>query len=1069
MKFCGQCAAPLAQACPKCGAENPAGFKFCGQCAEPITALEPTPAPASGSIAGRPESSGERRHLTVLFSDLVNSTAIAAQLDPEEWREVVASYHRAAGEAITRFGGHIAKYLGDGIMAYFGWPEAHDNDAERAARAGLAIIDALAKLNEQAARPKLAARVGIDSGTVVIGVGAGKDADIFGDTPNIAARVQAAAESDSLLVTGATHRLISGLFIVDDRGPQSLKGVEQPLPLYRVIRPSGMRGRFEAVAARGLTPFVGREEELRLLLSRWRRVLDGEGQTALIIGEAGIGKSRLLHRLREWIIDTPHTWLESGAAAFFQNTPFHAVTEMLRQTFHWRANQNNERRLAALEASLAMAGIEPDEGVPLIASLLELPLGDKYSPLKMAPDQQRKLLLSTLVRWTIGFAKDQPLVFVVEDLHWADPSTLELIQLLVEQSAAARLLLLFTARSEFRPQWPPRVHHAQITLNRLSAADVRAMVEQVAARRALSREMTAAVIERTGGAPLFIEELIQAVLERGDTAHREIPATLHDSLMARLDRLGPAKEVVQIGAVLGGEFSYALLHAVHPLAEDKLERALRAACEAELLYVRGVAPEATYQFKHALIRDAAYEALLKSRRKELHLRAAQTIDGQFSALKEAHPEVLARHWTEAGEVESASAEWTKGGKLAEAANAFAEAQESYRRAVSQLKLLAESPDRDLHEFELMQSLVRVLFITKGYTEPETAEAANRAVVLAEKSGNLRKLLNLTISRGISAAVGGHMAEAAELAERAVELGSREGSPSILGRAHLLQMMVHYYAGDLGGAESHFEEGSKFFDDRNFRRVPGVAVAAFNYGAETALRLGRLEVGRERIARMLAATNRDNAYDSAFAGRFAGEFQCWIRAYEEAERTMAWALELAEKHQLRAIAANSRCILGMAQVQLERPTDGISLIRDGIAETRKIGEIFHSLLIFLAAAYEHAGAFAKALETVNEALELSSEVLVYRPEILRIRGDIRVRLGQPRLGETDFRESIEAAQAMCAKFWELRSTVSLARLLVSQNRRDGARAMLADIYGWFTEGFDTADLKDAKALLDELSS
>ena len=571
-RFCNRCGTPLNKRCPKCGSENAPEAIFCSQCGAAIDAAGPLreAEPRVGRAEpGGSSLTGERRHLTVLFCDLAGSTGIATRLDPEQWRETVDGYHRAAAEAITRFDGHVAKYLGDGVMAYFGWPAAHDNDAERAARAGLAILDAIAKLNEQPGHALLSARVGIDSGLVVIGKGAGNEAEVFGDTPNLAARVQAAAKPGTVAITDATHRLVAGLFVVEDCGAQELKGIERPQKLYRVVRPSGMRGRFPAMAAmRGMTSFVGREDELRSLLNRWERVREGEGQVVTIIGEGGIGKSRLLQRFREEIAATPYTWLECATAPFFQNTPFYAVADMLQQSFHWEASHTVEQRLAALEASLGLAGLDPAEAVPLIAPLLELPVGTRYPPLSMAPDQQRKRLLATVVAWTFGAAKAQPLVIATEDLHWADPSTLELTQLLVEQGTPARLLLIYTARPEFHAPWPMRAHHTQINLNRLTAGNVRTMVAQVAAKIALSDETVATVVERTGGVPLFVEELTRAVLESGDAklTGREIPATLHDSLMARLDRLGPAKEVIQIGAVIGNEFSYELLRAVHPIA-----------------------------------------------------------------------------------------------------------------------------------------------------------------------------------------------------------------------------------------------------------------------------------------------------------------------------------------------------------------------------------------------------------------------------------------------------------------------------------------------------------------------
>jgi predicted ATPase/class 3 adenylate cyclase len=650
-----------------------------------------------------------------LFCDLVGSTEIAARLDPEEWRETVAAYHRAAAEVIILYGGHVAKYLGDGVMAFFGYPEAHDNDAERGVRAGLELLGAIAKLGGQPGRPKLAVRVGIDSGAVVVGAGTGKEADVFGEAPNIAARVQAAAEPSTVLITDAVHRLVSGLFVVEGRGASTLKGIERSVELYRVVQSSGVRGRLGALAAaRALTPFVGRESELRLLGERWESAREGEGQVVLIIGEAGIGKSRLIQRFHEQLTPQPN-WLEAAAAPFFENTPFHAIAELLRRlveqaplpttdgrTGDGEAKLDTDERMARLESALLLAGLKPAEAIPLIAPLLNLPALGKYLPPTIPPEQQRRRLLAILVVWVLGTARAQPLVIVIEDLHWADASTLEVVQLLAEQGATAPLLLVCTARPEFHPQGPLRAHHTQITLNRLSARNVREMIGQVSARNALAGETVDAVIERTGGVPLFVEELTRAVLESGSAklAGREIPVTLHDSLMARLDRLGPAKEVIQIGAVIGNEFSYELLHAVHPVEAEALQSALRSATDAELVYVRGIAPEATYQFKHALIRDAAYEALLKSRRKELYGQVARAIDEQFPGLKEAHPEVVARHWAEGGETAQAIAEWTRAGKAAESHHAFKEAQQSYEQALALLSLLPDSPERDLHELDL---------------------------------------------------------------------------------------------------------------------------------------------------------------------------------------------------------------------------------------------------------------------------------------------------------------------------------------------------------------------------------
>jgi class 3 adenylate cyclase/tetratricopeptide (TPR) repeat protein len=1006
----------------------------------------------------------------VLFCDLAGSTAISASLDPEDWRAAVAAYHRAAAEAVTRYGGHVAKYLGDGVMAFFGYPEAHDNDAERAVRAGLALLDALVKLNENVSHPRLAARIGIDSGAVVVGTGAGPDADVFGDTPNIAARVEATAAPGTVLVSANTHRLISGMFVVEDCGAQVLKGVEQSLQLYRIIRSSGMRGRLEAAAAsRGLTQFVGREDELRSLMSRWERACDGEGQVALIIGEAGIGKSRLVHRFHEAIAGTPHTLIEAGAGAFFQNTPFYPVTEMLRQ---FLGNSPAEDQITQLERRLIAAGLKPVEALPLIAPLLNLALPPEYSRSPLPPDQQRRRLLATLVEWVLGSARAQPLIIATEDLHWVDPSTLELIQLLVEQGAHARLLLLYTARPEFHPPWPLRSHHAQINLNRLSARDIRTMVAQVAAQKALADETVTAVVERTGGVPLFVEELTRSLLESGHAklTGRAIPATLHDSLMARLDRLGPAKEVIQVGAVLGSKFSYELLHAVHPLNDGQLEGHLRTLTDAELLYARGLAPEATYQFKHALIRDAAYEALLKSRRKELHRLVAQTIDSQFPTLKENHPEVLARHWTEAGETESAIMEWSRAGEQAEARDALKEALESYEQALAVLAQLPASPERDGREFQLRRLVVGILFVIRGYAAAETSEPIERAAVLAEKNGDLKSLVLMVVSKWASAITSGKHLAAATLSDQTLELALREGSPTSLGSAHAVRLMTLHYRGDLVGAENHFSAGLAYFDDVGFRQMPGASTITFGVASWNAWMLGRADVARERESQMIAAANSNNPYDMAGSGFLAAYLYICFRDYVQAETLAARALQLSEKNQFPQHAANSRGLLGLARAQLGRVPEGIGLLRRGIADvldTGSPGDI-GGLTTGLAVAQELGGDLVNALETIEQALQANPDELPHRPEIFRVRGEIRLKLAEKQLAEADFRNSIALAQSMSAKSWELRSTMSLARLLRDTGRGAEAYTMLSSIYNWFTEGFDTADLKDAKALLDELS-
>jgi tetratricopeptide (TPR) repeat protein len=674
-------------------------------------------------------------------------------------------------------------------------------------------------------------------------------------------------------------------------------------------------------------------------------------------------------------------------------------------------------------------------------------------------------LLATLVEWVLGSARVQPTVIVIEDLHWADPSTLELLQLLVEQGSTALLLLLYTARPEFHAQWPARAHHTHITLSRLSSHNVRTIVQEVAALKALSEETIATVVERTSGVPLFVEEMTRAVLESGNATltGREIPVTLHDSLMARLDRLGPAKEVLQVGAVIGGEFSYELLHAVRPLAEEELQRALRNLAEAELLYVRGIAPEATYQFKHALIRDAAYEALLKSRRRGLHRRVAQTITEKFPAMAEARPEVLARHWTEAGETESAITEWSRAAKAARARNAFSEARESYRQALALLLMLPESPERDARELRFMSALLGVLKIIGGYSAPDFIEATAHARKLAEKSGNLTQLVLQVVGMWASANISGDIPAGTTFADQALDLAQRDGSPASLALAHMAQIGSRYLRADLVGTEEYFVRDVELFTAAGFRRVPGSVAYTFGVASLNAWALGRADTARERIRQAIAGAGENNSpYDQTWAQSFAAELHVHLREPTQTEALAEQVVTRSDEHGFSQFASSGRVLLGWARANLGHASDGVTLIRQGLKDGA--GLRIGGALTVLAEAQALDGTMTDALATIEKALRVNE----YRPESLITRGELWLNTGQPELAEADFREAIALAQRMSAKAWELRAITSLARLIDKQGRRDEARTMLADIYGWFTEGFDTADLKDAKALLDELS-
>jgi class 3 adenylate cyclase/tetratricopeptide (TPR) repeat protein len=1055
----------MAAKCPGCGASNKPGAKFCNECASPLEA------PGSlAKIQSTEEIQGERRHLTVLFCDLVNSTEIAAHLDPEEWRDIAARYQRSAGEAVTRLGGHVAKYLGDGLVVYFGYPQAHEDDAERAVRGGLAIVDAIAMLNQRNA-VKLAVRVGIHTGSVVVGQGGGTEADVFGDAPNLASRVQAVAEPDTVVITAPVHQLVSGLFVVENRGAHALKGIELPVQLYRAIQPSVVRRRTHGAAARVLTPFVGRDDEMRLLLSRWERACEGEGQLVVVAGEAGIGKSRLIEEFRARIKPMPHLWIECAGEQFFENTPFHAVTQMLNQGLGWRGDESNEERVIQIERSLELSAMKLAETVPLIAEMLSLPIPEKYSPLMFAPDQKRKRLLAALAGWVFGATRTQPLVLALEDLHWVDPSTLELMLTLVEQAATAPLMLLFTTRPEFRPPWAMRAHHAQITLNRLSDRQTREMVAGVAARSALTKDVIDTVVKRTDGVPLFAEELTRLIMEGdGRSIAREIPATLHDSLTARLDRLGEAREVAQVAAVIGREFSYELLQAVLPIPENELQSALAKLADAELIYARGIPPEATYQFKHALIQDAAYEALLKTKRKELHRRVAATIAEKFTALAEAQPEVLARHWSDAGEGAFAIGAWQKAADRAIERGAFVEAEVHLRQALAVLDGIAETEERDSRELTLQLALGGIMVATRGWSAVDTAAAYTRARTLAERAGEAE---SLQVFSGLwhPAITRCELRASLALADQVFEIARRIDSPQALVTAHFEQGLSRFYLGDPVAARHHFLQAVEHYREEDFRGIPDDhGMNSFAYLGHTEWLLGYLDQAlRHKDDAISLARNLNKPFGLGYAytvGVFkdclGSDFKGALSASQEIERiSTEWGFPLYR--------AATKIITPWARSQLGETNGAVSSMREGFAEFDTIE--FYLMrgfyLCLLSETQALTGAVDDALVTVERALEINPDELMYRPSTIRQRGELRLKIGQPELAETDFRDAIALAKKMSAKSFELRATTSLARLLAKQRKRDEARMMLAEIYGWFTEGFDTADLKDAKALLEEL--
>jgi predicted ATPase len=739
--------------------------------------------------------------------------------------------------------------------------------------------------------------------------------------------------------------------------------------------------------------------------------------------------------------------------------------------------------MTQLESALELAGLKPAEAIPLLAPLLKLPPSAKYPPSSLSPEQQRRRLLATLVELALGLTRVQPTVITTEDLHWADPSTLELIQLLVEQGAQARLLLLYTARPEFRAQWPPRAHYTQITLNRLSAGSVREMIVQVAAHNALANETVDAVIERTSGVPLFVEELTRAVLESGDAKFtgREIPVTLHDSLMARLDRLGPAKEVAQIGAVIGSEFSYQLLHAVDRKPEEDLQSALRSLTEAELLYVRGIAPDANYQFKHALIRDAAYGALLKSRRKELHRLVAHTIDQKFPELKQAHPEFLGRHWTEAGLISQAIPYWQQAGQRAVEASANQEAIGYLRQGLELVKTLPDTPHRAQQELVLQITLGTPLVASRGYGAQEVASVYTRARELCPHVGDFSLLF--PVLRGLWAF---HLTRAEyqtahKLGTEFLNLAQRGDDAGLLVEGHFLVGFTLQFLGEFVAAQAHCKEGIALYDSQIHHTL------AFSFGVDPGvnclscapLALWSLGCPDQALQRSREALTLAHKLNHPFSMGWALIAATWLRQYRGEESAVQeqaeTAISLASEQGFPFWAAWATILRGWALTTRGLEREGIRQIRNGLEVMRSAdaAELASThFLAMLAEGYAKVGKHKEGIAILEEALAAVDKTgeRFYEAELYRLKGGLVLKLDKHHWleAETCFQRGLEIARKQTAKSLELRGTTSLARLLAHQGRRDEARTMLAEIYNWFTEGFDTADLKEAKALLDELS-
>jgi len=1056
------------------------------------------------TLDARP-TDGERRQLTVEFIDLVGSTTLSQQLDPEDYHARVVAYQTACHQVIARYDGHIAQYLGDGVLVYFGYPAAHEDDAVRAVRSGLEIVAAVSQLKFT---PPLQVRIGIHTGPVVVGeIGAGERPErlALGETPNIAARVQGHAESNEVMISATTYHLIEGLFACEDHGWPALKGVTTPLTLYRVVQAGEAHSRFEVVVRRGLTPLIGRDPEFGLLQERWARVKDGTGQVVLLSGEPGIGKSRLVEALKEMVEHARARCLELRCSPYAQNSALAPVIEHVQRLLQFSPTDGPKTKLEKLHQALSRYRFPQADAFSLLAAVLSLPLPDDVPSLPLSPQKQKEKTQEVLVACLCEEARQQAVTYAWEDLHWADPSTLELLTLFLAQVPTTRLLVVLTYRPEFTPPWGSHSYVSQLTLSRLAQTQVGVMVEKVTGGKALPPEVVRQIASKTDGVPLFVEELTKMVMEsdlvKEVNGHYElsgplpplaIPSTLQDSLMARLDRLAAVREIAQIGATIGREFNYDLLQAVSTLNEEALQQGLRQLVEAELVFQSGVPPQARYLFKHALVQDTAYQSLLKSRRQQLHQQVAQVLTEQFSEIIATQPELVAHHYTEAGLMAQAIPYWQQAGQRASQRAANAEAVSHLTIALGLLKTLPDTPARTQQELNLQLALGALLAATKGIAAPEVEHAYRHAQALCEQIGDQEQVFTALFGLTNYYAMRAEHQTACALADQLLSIAQEAQDPALLVAAHFLQGNTRLWIGEFLASRSHLEQGMVLYDPQQHRAL------AFRYGRDLGIGcrllatqvlwiLGYPDQALQRAQEGLELT-RDFSHAFSVAsglGPMAGVHLRrgeWQAAQKRAEAAIVHATEFG----LPYFVAQMSIYLGSALAAQGHHEEGITKMRQGLAMQRATGgRILQQLWLALQVeAYIETRQIEEGWTALEEALTIRPKHgdRYWEAELYRLKGELLLAQDRRNLAlqgqwpsaaiateaEACFRLAIETARELSAKSFELRAAMSLARLWQQQGKRAEAHKLLSEIYNWFTEGFDTKDLQEAKRLIEELS-
>ena len=1080
-RFCSQCGAALASACAACGFQNQPGENFCGGCGARLTpAPAEAPRPASAQPSARParvdrpteETEASRRQVTVMFCDLAGSTALSEKLDPEELTELLAAYQDACAAVIQHFEGHIGRYVGDALLVYFGFPRAHEDDARRAVQAGLRIVEAIRGLDARQARPgvELAVRIGIATGLVVIGdIGTGERrerAAIVGETPNLAARLQALAEPNTVVIGSSTERLVEGLFVCENLGPQTLKGISQPVTAYVVREETGVHSRFEAKARRGLTPLVGRGEEINLLLSRWALTKQGEGQVVLLSGEAGVGKSRILQAFQESVGDELRNRVLYFCSPYHLDTPFYPLIDQLQRALRFEKNDTTGQRLDRLEAALTYLGLPVKAVAPLFASLLGLSAEERYGTLSLSPEDVKKKTLDALFAVFEAMAAQNPVLMVIEDLHWADPSTLELLNLLVERLATLRVLMIGTARPEFTLPWGDRPHVSLIALKRLTRRESAALINEVTGGKALPEEVFEQIVTRTDGVPLFVEELTKTALESGvleDAGDRytlsgplppfAIPASIQDSLMARLDRLAPVKEVAQVAAALGRTFSRELLAGIAKLAESALDEALAQLVDAELVYRRGLPPDVVYEFKHALVQDVAYDSLLRNKRQQLHREIAELLQTQFPDTGKLHPEMLAHHYLKGGLTEQAIPHLLSAGDLAAKRFALKEATKLYEEALDKARSLPASDTTSRLQIQAMLKLASAA----SSREQWKSQLGNleQAQALASRLRDDHLLAQTLYWTGRAHYWLGEFNLPVQLAEQSLRIADASHAEERI-TAEPLSLLARIYC-LRGEPRQATVYGTRAVEEMHrlgnrIEEASAAGVLAFAHSVHG--RFGPAAEAAERGIRVARVTEHLPTLAACFMFRaivegWRGNVGPAVSDFEEATAASERAGDV-----FRSYLCHGFC--GQAYLVADDPAAAEAELTQCLELREQIGTSFHrgAFQALLARAHLAQGDVGRALRESEEALAVSAEAGQEwsRSIALRNRGHALLATRPPALDEAErvTREAI-AIQEKRECRWDLAwSRLLLGRIAEAKERWDEAARELTAADGLFAE-------------------